>query len=293
MKYKNTTITPILEKVSALALIIITLINVLGSVASALRADNVLMFLLNISVSLIGFIFVSIPLIVIAIIVLRGKLRDPESKKPISIAVIVYLAGTLLTGIITSVLYFFSMDPGEFAVKSDGVKKVYYWLIFRTCITNLFLVLAAAAISLIILDALWHKINWKSSLPLMIITYVLLITSLWSYGLLFLIFVSIFLRREDKTHPAVPTACVSGLFSVALMLIKSIVSFIKSIGLIVCYGAFSMAEAYSFNQTFSVIVNVIGLIGFTASLIIPLLHLGRAVSETEEKPAEKVSLAKE
>ena len=284
--------SPVLEKVSALALLIIAIINVLEFVASAFRSASAAVIILNISIKLTGFIFVTIPLIVIAVIVLRGKLRAPESKKPISIAVIVSFAGSLLTGILSPLLNFFSVS-GRFEDMSRGVKKMYYWVFFRNCITNLLLVLAAAAISLIILDALRNKIKWKSSLPLIIITYVLLMISMWSYGLLFLILVSIFLRREDKTHPAVPSACVSGLLSVALMLVKRIVSLIGTVGMVVGSVTFSLADANSFYQTFSYIGIIVGVIGFVASLVIPLLYLGRAVPGTEDKPAETVSLAKE
>ena len=292
MENKKTSLTPVLEKVSALALLIIAIINVLEFVASAFRSASAAVIILNISIKLTGFIFVTIPLIVIAVIVLRGKLRAPESKKPISIAVIVSFAGSLLTGILSPVLNFFSVS-GRFEDMSRGVKKMYYWIFFRNCITNLLLVLAAAAISLMILDALLNKIKWKSSLPLIIITYVLLMISMWSYGLLFLILVSIFLRREDKTHPAVPSACVSGLLSVALMLVKRIVSLIGTVGMIVGSFTFSLADANSFYQTFSYIGIIVVVIGFVASLAIPLLYLGRAVPGTEDKPAETVSLAKE
>lgn len=292
MENKKASLTPVLEKVSALALLIIAIINVLEFVASAFRSASAAVIILNISIKLTGFIFVTIPLIVIAVIVLRGKLRAPESKKPISIAVIVSFAGSLLTGILSPLLNFFSVS-GRFEDMSRGVKKMYYWIFFRNCITNLLLVLAAAAISLIILDALLNKIKWKSSLPLIIITYVLLMISMWSYGLLFLILVSIFLRREDKTHPAVPSACVSGLLSVALMLVKSIVSLIGSVGMVVGSFTFSLADANSFYQTFSYIGIIVVVIGFVASLAIPLLYLGRAVPGTEDKPAETVSLAKE
>ena len=285
--------SPVLEKVSALALLIIAIINVLEFVASAFRSASAAVIILNISIKLTGFIFVTIPLIVIAVIVLRGKLRAPESKKPISIAVIVSFAGSLLTGILSPLLNFFSVYPGRFEDMSRVVKKMYFWVFFRNCITNLLLVLAAAAISLIILDALLNKIKWKSSLPLIIITYVLLTISMWSYGLLFLILVSIFLRREDKTHPAVPSACVSGLLSVALMLVKRIVSLIGTVGMVVGSVTFSLADANSFYQTFSYIGTIVGVIGFVASLVIPLLYLGRAVPGTEDKPAETVSLAKE
>lgn len=292
MENKKTPLTPVLEKVSALALLIIAIMNVLEFVASAFRSASAAVIILNISIKLTGFIFVTIPLIVIAVIVLRGKLRAPESKKPISIAVIVSFAGSLLTGILSPVLNFFSVS-GRFEDMSRGVKKMYYWIFFRNCITNLLLVLAAAAISLIILDALLNKIKWKSSLPLIIITYVLLMFSMWSYGLLFLILVSIFLRREDKTHPAVPSACVSGLLSVALMLVKRIVSLIGTVGMVVGSFTFSLADANSFYQTFSYIGIIVVVIGFVASLAIPLLYLGRAVPGTEDKPAETVSLAKE
>jgi len=292
MENKKTALTPVLEKVSALALLIIAIINVLEFVASAFRSASAAVIILNISIKLTGFIFVTIPLIVIAVIVLRGKLRAPESKKPISIVVIVSFAGSLLTGILSPVLNFFSVS-GRFEDMSRGVKKMYYWVFFRNCITNLLLVLAAAAISLIILDALLNKIKWKSSLPLIIITYVLLMFSMWSYGLLFLILVSIFLRREDKTHPAVPSACVSGLLSVALMLVKRIVSLIGTVGMVVGSFTFSLADANSFYQAFSYIGIIVVVIGFVASLAIPLLYLGRAVPGTEDKPAETVSLAKE
>ena len=292
MENKKASLTPVLEKVSALALLIIAIINVLEFVASAFRSASAAVIILNISLSLTGFIFVTIPLIVIAVIVLRGKLRAPESKKPVSIAVIVSFAGSLLTGILSPLLNFFSVS-GRFEDMSRGVKKMYYWVFFRNCITNLLLVLAAAAISLIILDALLNKIKWKSSLPLIIITYVLLTISMWSYGLLFLILVSIFLRREDKTHPAVPSACVSGLLGVALMLVKRIVSLIGNIGMVVGSATFSLADANSFYQTFSYIGIIVVVIGFVASLAIPLLYLGRAVPGTEDKPAETVSLAKE
>ena len=126
MENKKTSLTPVLEKVSALALLIIAIINVLEFVASAFRSASAAVIILNISLSLTGFIFVTIPLIVIAVIVLRGKLRAPESKKPVSIAVDTFGTGKIPDGKIVEIIHqIFDLRPAAIIEALDLKRPIY------------------------------------------------------------------------------------------------------------------------------------------------------------------------
>ncbi|MBR6070549.1 MAG: hypothetical protein IKP78_08180 [Ruminococcus sp.] len=281
----------ILEIVSAGVAIIAALITAVVSFVSPFlngfyRLQGIIV---SLGVHAASLLLVTIPLVLIAVMVLGGKHSSPDSRKPLTILLVVYGVGNLLASLISSGLNVYSLISSYSVISSETIKHeilVYY---IKSIGGNLFGALLAIATVVFVIEAVWKKIGWKSPWALMALMWVLIVLNFlnginMSCYFIFLILVSTFVREDADTRPEPATGGYIGSFvALGLALIAYAFKMVYTVFQNIAAGATPYNTDY--ENTISVLnaVNTgLGILAFVAALTIPLILLGKKLPNTEE-----------
>ena len=288
---KKLDLSRILEIVSAGLLFIVALITVVVSFATPFlnRFYRLEGIIVSLGVNIVSLLFVTLPLVVIAVMVIRGNHRSPDSRKPLTILLIVYGAGNLLVSLISTGLNVYSIYSSYSVLHSDTVKHQILLHYIKTIGSNLFGALLAIATAVFVLEAVWKKISWKSPWALMALMWVLIALNFlnginMSFYFVFLILVSTFVREDADTRPEPATGGYIGSF-VTLGLALTAYAFKTATSVFQNLAINAAPYNDDYEKTVSVFnaVNTgLGILAFLAALTIPLIILGKTLPRTEE-----------
>ncbi|MDO4863235.1 MAG: hypothetical protein Q4A05_03605 [Ruminococcus sp.] len=236
-----------------------------------------------------SLLLITLPLVVIALMVLGRKHRSPDSRKPLTILLVVYGAGDLLVSLVTAGLSIYSMINSYSVLHSENVKHQILLYNIKSIGGNLFGALLAAVTAVLVLEALWKKISWKSHWALMALMWVLIVLNFlnginMSFYFVFLLLVSTFLREDSDTRPEPAKGGYIGAFvTLGLSFISYVFSIAHSIVQNIATSAITYNDGYA--KTISALNAVnkgFSVLGFLAALTIPLIILGKKLNYSEE-----------
>ena len=270
------------------------IIGIIGLYGRIGKYANPLAILYNVGVDLGSFLTATVPMMILAFIVLRGRHREPEKRKLIAGTVIFHAVGTLIFNAITTVITIYSTMDSMSNSFSDEIRKFHITRLIKMVAGNIFIELLLVAAALLIIDALWRKIKWKSCVPLMIIMYAMLVVSFIARGFasgyyfVFMLLVSIYVREELPERSTPVTVGIGGAAAVAVL---SLLTFIASdIVVSIILMIAGHGNMYSNNDAVNLwytLRKVAEVIIFLISLTMPLLLMGRKFPPSEAAVAEE------
>ncbi len=290
----------LLECVTAAAVLLIGILTPLSCVIDIVslfgRSGNYippLALLYNVGMYVGSFVTATIPMMILAFIVFRGRHRDAEKRKVVAGTLVFYAVGNLIVSGIATTVSVSSFAKSFSRTFSDEVRKLYISRIITSVAGNVFIELLIIAAALLILDALWQKIKWKSFVLPMIVFYALLVVSFIARGFssnyyyVFLLLLAVYIREElsERTTP-VNIGAVGAFASAGLALLFFIAGTVGSVVLLVIGHGDMYADNDAVNVWFT-LKKVIEVIVFLVSLTVPLLIMGRKFPPAESKAVEE------
>lgn len=291
MGTKKIDLPRILELVSAGAVLIVTLVTAVSTFVTPFlqRKYETSAIFLMLAVRVASLLLITLPIAAIAVIVLSGKLREPDKRVPLTVMLVVHGFSSVLVALFSSGMSVYSLMSTHSHISSDTVKQQLLFHNVKIIGGVLLGAVLTAVIVVLVLEAVWKKVSWKSPKLLMALTWVLIVLNFFNGNSIrvytvFLILLSIFLRKDADTRPEPATGGYIGSFvTVGLALVSFAVSTVyETVQIIAINSSLSITD---YNDALNMLyaVNIVfGVLVFLAALTIPLTVLGKKLPYTEE-----------
>ena len=166
---------------------------------------------LMLAIRIASLLFITLPLAVIAVIVMRGKVRETDKRIPLTVLLAVHGISNALISLVTSGLTIYSVINTYSAISSETIRHQVLLQNIKSIGDSLFGIVLTAVTVVFVLEAVWKKISWKSPWVLMAIIWALIVLNFlngFSIGVytVFLILLSTFVREDADTRPEPATA---------------------------------------------------------------------------------------